>query len=153
MRREASKTGESAVGERRGHHRATSDGLWRREGRIADLANEVARICPPARGALAGEGHVRVPKSALQERLGRDLKGDHSVVSSPIESVAVLVNRHEVGRDSRTRYERSRGKTSKVLELEFVELLNFRRVWAPGRLGKCYPLRHGPFLGERLLER
>ena len=38
-----------------------------------------------------------------------------------VEFAGVLVNRYEVGKDGRTPYERSRGKKSRLLGLEFGE--------------------------------
>ena len=66
-----------------------------------------------------------------------------------VEFVAVLVNRYEVGHDGKTPWERLRGKQSRLLGLEFGELLLFRRHRAAGKQAKldvCW--EDGVFLGR-----
>ncbi len=120
-----------------------------------DLAREVSRLRAPAktmleqspvgssasngvveRGILTVEGQIRVLRDALKGRIKEDVPSDHAVLSWLVEFAAVLVNRYEVGHDGKTPYERSRGKKSKLLGLEFGELLNFRRAPISGRLAK-----------------
>ena len=55
-----------------------------------------------------------------------------------------------MGRDGKTPYERARGKKSKLLGLEFGEVLNFRRTRVPGKLAKLDMVwEDGVFLGYR----
>ena len=135
---------------------------------LVDLMKEVARKRIPAktlneespvgssasngkieRGVQTVEGHIRVLKSALEERVGR-VRGDHCVVSWLVEFAAVLVNRYEVGHDGKTNYERLRGKASKLLGLEFCEMVHFRKSRVESKLGKLDVLWHdGIFLGYR----
>jgi hypothetical protein len=136
---------------------------------IKDLVNEVVKLRSTARtmkeespfgssasngvierGVQTVEGQIRVIKNALEERLNIKIPGTHNILSWMVEFAGVLVNRYEVGKDGRTPYERSRGKKSKLLGLEFGEKLNFRRTRAPGRLAKLECLwEDGVFLGYR----
>ena len=93
------------------------------------------------RGVQTVEGQIRVIKNALEERMNVKIPGAHNILAWMVEFAAVLVNRYEVGKDGRTPYERSWGKKSKLLGLEFGEKLNFRRTRAPGRLAKLECLR------------
>ena len=89
-------------------------------------------------------------KDALEERIKCVLASDHPILAWLVEFGAVLVNRYEVGHDGKTPYERSRCKKSKLLGLEFGELLNFRRTRAPGKLAKLECLwEDGVFFGYR----
>ena len=136
---------------------------------IKDLVNEVIKLRGTAktmkeespvgssasngvieRGVQTVEGQIRVIKNALEERLKIKIPGTHCILSWMVEFSGVLVNRYEVGKDGRTPYERSRGKKSKLLGLEFGEKLNFRRTRAPGRMAKLECLwEDGIFLGYR----
>ena len=136
---------------------------------IIDLVREVARLRAPAntlkeespvgasasngvveRGIQTCEGQIRVLKDALEARIRDKVKSDHPVLTWLVEFAAVLVNRYEVGHDGKTPFERSRGKKSKMLGLEFGEMLNFRRNRAPGRLAKLdCQWEDGIFLGYR----
>lgn len=136
---------------------------------ILDLVREVARIRIPAktvmdqspvgssasngaieRGVQTAEGQIRVLKDALQARIREEIKSDHPVLAWLVEFAAVLVNRYEVGHDGKTPYERSRGKRSKLLGLEFGELVNFRKSPTQGKLAKLESLwDDGVFLGYR----
>ena len=65
------------------------------------------------------------------------------------EYVAYLLNRREIGKDGKTAYERTKGKTSAVLGLEFGEKLLWKLK--PGaKMEKIKPRwSHGIFLGVR----
>ena len=144
---------------------------------IQDLMNEVARIRRPAatlieeapvgesqsngvieRGVQTAEGQIRVLKDALETRLACKIPAQHNVIAWMAEFAGVLVNRYEVGHDGKTSYERLHGKSSKLLGLEFGELLNFRRTRRPtqdggkkrNKLAKLDSLwSDGVFLGYR----
>ena len=75
-------------------------------------------------------------KDALEARLGCKIHAQHNAIAWLVEFAGVLVNRYEVGRDGKTPYERLHGKSSKLLGLEFGELLNFRRARVPTREGR-----------------
>ncbi len=78
------------------------------------------------------------------------MPGQHSIVAWLVEFAAVLVNRYEVGHDGKTPYERLRGRSSKLLGLEFGEMVNFRRTRLSGKLAKLECLQeHRIFLGYR----
>ena len=143
---------------------------------MRDLRNEIARIRKPARtlieespvgesksngiierGVQTAEGQIRVLKDALGSRMKRGIPANHNVIAWMVEFAGVLVNRYEVGHDGKTPYERLHGKKSKLLGLEFGELVNFRRTRAPTkdgrhRLAKLDSLwDDGVFLGYRAI--
>ena len=89
---------------------------------IVDLVREVARIRAPARtlteespvglsasngvverGTLTAEGQIRVHKDALEERIKCVPASDRPILARLVEFEAVLVNRYEVGHDSKLR--------------------------------------------------
>ena len=88
------------------------------------------------RGIKEVEARVSCMKSALDERIGSDLSAKSNVLPWMVEYASVLINRYLVGRDGKTAYERSKGKSSKMLGFEFAEMVHFRRAPTPGRLGK-----------------
>ena len=102
---------------------------------IVDLVREAARIRAPARtlteespvgssasngvverGILAAEGQIRVLKDALEERTKCVLESEHPILAWFVEFAAVLVNRHEVGHDGKTPYERSQARNPSCLD-------------------------------------
>ena len=101
---------------------------------------------------LTIEGQIRVLKDAFETRIRNRITADHPVLSWLVEFAAVLVNRYEVGHDGKTPYERLRGKQSRLLGLEFGELLHFRRHRAAGKQAKLdESWADGVFLGYRTL--
>ena len=92
------------------------------------------------RGIKEFEYHVRSMKSALDERLGSSILADSNILPWMIEFSSVLINRYLVGKDGKTAYERLKGKSSKMLGFEFAEMVHFRRIPLPGRLGKLESL-------------
>ena len=91
---------------------------------------------------------MRVIRSALQERWGVKLEGEHPIFTWMAEYAAVLLNRFEVGQDGKTSYERSRGKKAKMMGLEFGEGLLWKRKPVGGALGKLSCLwEDGIYLG------
>ena len=65
----------------------------------------------------AVEAHIRVLRSALEERVGVKLGADHPVSALIPEYAALLLNRFEVSRDGRTAYERNKSKKVNTLGL------------------------------------
>ena len=96
------------------------------------------------------QGQVRVMKDALEAKWGVKLGAKHSVVPWMIEYAAVLLNRFEVGKDGKTAYERSKGRSSKTLGVEFGEAVLWKRKPVGGALGKftCF-WEDGVYLGLR----
>ena len=94
------------------------------------------------------EGQIRVLKDVLETRLGVTVASNHNVLAWVVEFAGTLVNRYEAGHDGKTPYERLRGKSSRLLGLEFGELVNFRRAPVGNRLTKLDSLwSDGVFLG------
>ena len=82
------------------------------------------------------EGQIRVVRSALEMRIGAKIEPEHAVTTRLIEYVSLLLNRHEVGRDGRTAYERNKNKSSKLMGLEFGECVMWRRRPVGSNLAK-----------------
>ena len=96
------------------------------------------------------EGQIRVLKDALETRLGVTVASNHNILAWVVEFAGTLINRYEVGHDGKTPYERLRGKSSRLLGLEFGELVNFRRTPVGNRLAKLDSLwSDGVFLGYK----
>ena len=72
------------------------------------------------------EGLIRTLKSGLEERLGFRVDAEQAVVAFMAEYAAYLQNRLFVGKDGKTAYERVKGKTAKVLRVEFGEKLMWK---------------------------
>jgi hypothetical protein len=73
------------------------------------------------------EGQIRVLKLALEERIGAKIPASHCVVTFLAEYSAYLLNRLEVGKDGKTSWERSRGKSASVMGVEFGEKVMFKK--------------------------
>jgi len=102
------------------------------------------------RGVQTIEGMIRVLKDGLETRWNTKVDESSPILSWLVEFASVLINRYEVGHDGKTGYERTRGKTSKMLGLEFGEKVFFRRQPIGRRLAKLESLwEHGVFVGYR----
>jgi hypothetical protein len=102
------------------------------------------------RGVQTLEGQIRVLKDALETRWGITVGENQLVLSWLVEFAGVLINRCEVGHDGKTPYERTRGKISRILGVEFGERLMCRRQPLGTRLAKLESLwEEGVFLGYR----
>ena len=92
----------------------------------------------------------RVLKSALESRWGVKIPTLHAVVPWLVEYAGLLVNRFEVGRDGKTRFERCKGKKAKTLGIEFGEAVLWKRKPGGGALGKLTCMwEDGVYLGIR----
>ena len=95
------------------------------------------------------EGQIRVMKLALEGRLGTKLEAEAKVVSFMAEYAAYLTNRLEVGKDGKTAYQRSKGKSATVLGIEYGEKILYK-VKAKAKMNKIYPMwAFGIFVGVR----
>ena len=92
------------------------------------------------RGIKEFEYQLRTMKSALDQRIESEVKGDSKILPWLIEYSSVLLNRFLVGKDGKTAYERLKGKSSNMLGFEFGESVHFRRIPLPGRLAKLESL-------------
>ena len=93
---------------------------------------------------------MRTIRDALQHRLRIEIPSDQAVIAWMVEYSSVLLNRYEVGRDGKTAYERLRGRKSKMLGVEFGELVHFRRTPLGDRKDKLDSLwEDGIYLGHR----
>ncbi len=67
-----------------------------------------------------------------------------------IEYASVRINRYLVGKDGKTAYERLKGKTSKMIGIEFAETVTLWRAPTPGRSGKLESTwEEGTFCGYK----
>ena len=67
------------------------------------------------------EGHLRVLLLELESRIGEEVDASEPIVTFMPEYAAYLLNRLEVGKDGKTAYERSKGKTGSVVGVELGE--------------------------------
>ena len=95
------------------------------------------------------EGMIRTLKSAVDERYMVRISAEHLIITWLVDYAAFLVNRLEVGRDGKTSYERSRGKSATVLGVEFAE----RVLWKERTTGPMQKInarwQYGVFIGVR----
>ena len=102
------------------------------------------------RGIKEVQGQLRAMKSALDARVGVDIRGTSNILPWMVECASVLINRYLVGKDGKTAYERLRGKKSKMLGFEFGGTVHFRMIPLQDRLGKLDSLwQTGLFVGYR----
>ena len=100
------------------------------------------------RGVQSVEGMIRTLRSALEERMGETLEIGDAIWPWLIEYASYLLNRREVSHDGKTAYERLRGKSAKVLGVEFGETVMWKRRPIGGPLGKLSIMwDEGVFLG------
>jgi hypothetical protein len=96
------------------------------------------------------EGQLRTMLSALEGRLGVGIDAKEKVVVFMAEYAAYLQCRLEVGLDGKTAYERTKGKASKILGVEFGEKLLVKRKIKSGKMEKLKPKwDYGIFVGVR----
>ena len=79
------------------------------------------------RAVKSVEGQMRVMRSALESRRGVVLEVNHAVWPWLVEYASYLLNRHEVGKDGYTAYERCKGKRAQVRGVEFGEAVMWKR--------------------------
>ena len=79
------------------------------------------------RGIQAVEGQVRTMRDALEERLGVTLEIGDTIWPWLVEYAGHLLNRHEVGHDGKTAYERLKGKQATTLGIEFGESVHWKK--------------------------
>ena len=102
------------------------------------------------RAVQSVEGHVRTIRDALQRRIRVEIPSDQAIIAWMVEYASVLLNRYEVGKDGKTAYERLRGWKSKVLGVEFGEIVHFRRAPIGDRKDKLDSFwEDGVYLGHR----
>ena len=85
-------------------------------------------------------------KDALEHRTGMQLTPRHPLMTWITEYAGHLLNRFEVGHDSKTAYERCKGKRAKTLGIEFGEAILWKRKAVGGALAM---LEDGVYLGVR----
>ena len=76
------------------------------------------------------KAHVRTQKDALEHNLGREVPGDHGLMTFIVRYVAASYRMFVVGPDGRTAIERNIGRKSKPAVPEFGEMV----WWMPCRL-------------------
>ena len=102
------------------------------------------------RGIRSVQGMVRVLRSALEDRIGAKIDGEHGIWPWVVEYAAFLLNRGEVGHDGKTAYERCKAKRGKLPGLEFGEKVLWRRKPVGNHLAKLTSLwEDGIFLGVK----
>ena len=78
------------------------------------------------RGIQSLEGQLRALLLAFEGRIGREVNAKEPIVTFMPEYASYLLNRQAVGKDGKTAYERCKGKSTKVLGIEFGEKLLYK---------------------------
>ena len=78
------------------------------------------------RGIQTLEGRIRILLLSLEARVGQTIDAKEPMVTYMPEYAAYLLNRLQVGKDGKTAYERTKGKRSTVLGLEFGEKVLYK---------------------------
>ena len=79
------------------------------------------------RAVQSVEGQMGVMMLALEGRVGRTVDPEEAIVTFLPEYAAYLLNRLEVGKDGKIAYEGVKGKSAKVVGLEFGEKVLWRK--------------------------
>ena len=96
------------------------------------------------------EGQMRTMLSAMEARLKCKVDAKEKLVVFMAEYVAYVQCRLEVGQDGKTAYERMKGKSAKVLGVEFGEKLLWKVKTKSGKMEKLKPRwEYGIFVGVR----
>ena len=95
--------------------------------------------------------HVRVMKSALEERMKCEVPSRHPKLAFLVGLAGRLMSRYQVGRDGRTAYELHAGKPYRIQLVEFGERVYFMPIRPGGaRQAKLDPKwQDGTFIGIR----
>ena len=80
-------------------------------------------------------GQLRVMKSALDTRVGVDIRGTSNKLPWMVEYASVLINRYSWRRTAKPRMNASVGRSPRCSVLSFGESVHFRRIPLQGRLG------------------
>ena len=95
------------------------------------------------------EGQVRVMKLGLEEHIGRKIDAEACIVAFLAGHAAHFISWLLVGKDDKTAYERTKGKSATVLGLEFGEKL-LRKTKAKSKMDKVgAKWEYGIFVGVR----
>ena len=93
------------------------------------------------RAVASVEGMMRVMRSAFEERIQARIEYTSAVWPWIVEYASYLLNRLEVSHDGKTAYERCKGKSAKVLGIEFGEAVLWKKKsFGTGGLGKLQSL-------------
>ena len=102
------------------------------------------------RGVQTVEGQIRVLKGAFETRVGTPIASNTNILAWLVEVAGTVINRYEEVCDGKTPFERLRGKQSRLIGLDFVEKINFRRTAVGARMAKLDSLwSDGVFLEYR----
>ena len=102
------------------------------------------------RAVRSVEAQMRVMRASLEKRWQTKISVKSSVWPWLCEYGALLLNRCEVGRDGKTSYERCKGKSAKLMGIEFGEEILWRRKPLGNHLAKLACLwENGVFLGVK----
>ena len=73
------------------------------------------------RAVQAVEGQLRTMKDVLDARYKQVIPAEHCIITWLVKYVSVLLNKMEIGHDGKTAEQRTRGRKSSILGLEFGE--------------------------------
>ena len=77
------------------------------------------------RAVQAVEGQLRTMKDVLDARYKQVIPAEHCIITWLVKYVSVLLNKMEIGHDGKTAEQRTRGRKSSILGLEFGEQVLF----------------------------
>ena len=100
------------------------------------------------RAVQSVEGQLRTMKDILDVRYKQVIPAEHCIVTWLVKYVSVLLYKMEIGHDGKTAEQRTRGRKSAVLGLEFGEKVLFKRKIKSNFMEKVLPRwDYGVFLG------
>ena len=117
----------------------------------ASPVGESESNCTTERAIRAIGGSVRTLKVATEQSCNVKIEPESPILLWLIEYASAVLNRHEIGRDGRTPYQRLRGKEFKMKLPCFGESVFYKPIKNPGtRVNKLDPkFQEGVYLGVR----
>merc|ERR1712240_75927 len=79
------------------------------------------------------QGQIRTIKDCLQSRIGVKINGDEAIFPWLVSHAAATINRHHVGQDGKTAYQRWKGKPFRREITEFGETVLYLKMGTRGR--------------------
>jgi hypothetical protein len=100
------------------------------------------------RAVQSVEGQLRTMEDVLDMRYKHVIPAEHCIVAWLVKYVSILLNKMEIGHDGKTAEQRTRGRKSTVLGLEFGEKALFKKKIETNYMEKILPRwDYGVFLG------
>ena len=91
------------------------------------------------RAVQSVEGQLRTMKDILDVRYKQVIPVKHCIVTFLVKYASILLNKMEIGHDGKTAEQRTRGRKSAVLGLEFGEKVLYKRRLETSYMEKIVP--------------